>query len=473
MKHNKPAWLLLTILMVVIPAALFGSTGAPHIDGKSLSLLWALPFIGIILSIAIFPLVIPRVWNHHYGKISFFWGALFIVVLTIMHGFNVSAFYILEVYLLEFLPFITLLLALFTVSGGIYLRGTLSGSPASNSGLLLLGTFLASLMGTTGAAMILIRPLIRANAWRVHNTHIIVFFIFLVANIGGSLTPLGDPPLFLGYLKGVSFFWTTTFLIHEMLTAAAILIIIFYIIDTIYYKKEKHKPDKHEATDNFSIEGKVNFLLLASIIGAVIASSFNLGNAFTIHHVSMPLASLIQVLLLLAITAISIKITKKEVRDGNEFSWEPIKEVAKLFATIFITMVAPIAMLKAGADGPLGAIIKSVVDDNGNFINAHFFWITGALSSFLDNAPTYVIFFETAGGNAMKLMTTYSNTLVAISIGAVFMGANTYIGNAPNFMVKSIAEEQGIAMPSFFGYMLKYSIPILIPLFIIISLIFF
>jgi Na+/H+ antiporter NhaD/arsenite permease-like protein len=438
-----------------------------------MSLLWAIPFIGILLSIAVCPLVFPRTWHHHYGKISLFWGLLFIILLTIFYGFDVSLYYALEVYLLEFLPFITLLLALFTVSGGIYLRGSLTGTPLLNSGILLLGTFLASWMGTTGAAMIMIRPLIRANAWRTSKTHIIVFFIFLVANIGGSLTPLGDPPLFLGYLKGVSFFWTTRFLLSKMLTAVAILITTFFIIDTIYYNKEKHKPGKKAILDKLSIEGKGNFILLAAIIGAVIFSSFNLGTAFTIHHASMPLASLIQILLLLFITLISVKMTKKEIRDGNEFSWEPIREVAKLFATIFVTMVAPIAMLKAGAEGPLGMIIKSVIDSNGNFINSNFFWATGALSSFLDNAPTYVIFFETAGGNASQLMTAYSDTLIAISCGAVFMGANTYIGNAPNFMVKSIAEERGIKMPSFFGYILKYSLPILIPVFIIITLIFF
>jgi Na+/H+ antiporter NhaD/arsenite permease-like protein len=450
-----------------------GSTGAPHIDGKDLSLFWALPFIGILLSIAVIPLISPHIWHRHYGKISLFWGLLFISILTLSYGFNVSAYYILEIYLLEFLPFITLLLALFTVSGGIYLKGTLVGSPIVNTAILLIGTFLASLMGTTGAAMLLIRPIIRANGWRKHKVHVIVFFIFLVANIGGSLTPLGDPPLFLGFLKGVSFFWETKFLIEEMITAVAVLILIFFVLDSIYYKREPVKPEKNGGNNKITIEGKANFFLLAAIIIAVIGSSFDLGNGFTIHHVTVPLASIIQVLTLIIITGISIKITKKEIRENNEFSWEPIKEVAKLFATIFITMVMPIAMLKAGAGGPMGMVIKSVVDGNGNFINSNFFWATGILSSFLDNAPTYCIFFETAGGNAAELMTTYSETLTAISIGAVFMGANTYIGNAPNFMVKSIAEERGIPMPSFFGYMLKYSIPILIPVFVIITILFF
>ncbi|HOD16887.1 MAG TPA: sodium:proton antiporter, partial [Spirochaetota bacterium] len=304
-------------------------------------------------------------------------------------------------------------------------------------------------------------------------THIIVFFIFLVANIGGSLTPLGDPPLFLGFLKGVSFFWTTRHLLMEMLVAAAILIAIFYAIDTLYYRREKMKPEKDPAGISIAIVGKVNFMLLPGIAGAVLASSIDMGSAFTLHHVTMPLATLVQVAALLLITVLSLIITDKKVRESNEFTWEPIKEVAKLFAAIFITMVMPIAMLKAGAGGPLGAVIQSLVDADGNFINARFFWATGILSSFLDNAPTYLVFFETAGGNAARLMTANSETLVAISCGAVFMGANTYIGNAPNFMVKSIAEERGVRMPSFFGYMLKYSIPVLIPVFIIITLLFF
>ncbi len=465
--------IILAAAAVMLPAMGHGASGAPHIDGTELSFTWALPFAGILLSIAIFPLVAPRFWHHHYGKVALFWGLLFITLLTVRHGFGVSAYYLLEVSLLEYLPFITLLLALYTVSGGIHVRGSLVGTPGVNTAILLTGTALASWMGTTGAAMLLIRPLIRANAWRSRKTHVVVFFIFLVANIGGALTPLGDPPLFLGFLRGVSFFWTTKFLIREMLVAVALLIGIFFIMDSIYYRREPVKPAVEKGGAKITIEGKANFILLAGVVGAVLLSSAGLGAAFTLHHVTMPLASLLQVALLLAITLLSMKITGKEVRDGNEFTWEPIREVAKLFAAIFITIVAPIAMLKAGADGPLGAVIRSVADGNGNFINSHFFWATGLLSSFLDNAPTYVIFFETAGGNAADLMTRYSDTLVAISCGAVFMGANTYIGNAPNFMVKSVAEEQGVPMPSFFGFLLKYTIPILIPVFYVLTILFF
>ncbi|HPB82710.1 MAG TPA: sodium:proton antiporter [Spirochaetota bacterium] len=446
---------------------------APHLDGQNLSLLWAIPFVGILLSIALFPLLLPRFWHHHYGKVSLFWGLSFLIAFSVNFGLNMSVFYTVEVFLLEYFPFIMLLLALFTVSGGIRLKGDLAGTPVVNTVIILLGTVLASWMGTTGAAMLLIRPLLRANAWRRHKVHVVVFFIFLVANIGGSLTPLGDPPLFLGFLKGVSFFWTTTHVFAEMLTASIILLVLFFALDTYYYGKEENVPVASGTKEKLSLEGKANLILIPCVVVSVLVSSLDFGNAFTLHHVTMKTASLLQIVLLLAITIVSMVITKKEVRKGNEFTWEPIIEVAKLFATIFITMVPPIAMLKAGVAGPLGVIISKVVDPSGNFINANFFWATGMLSSFLDNAPTYVVFFETAGGNAASLMTQYADTLIAISCGAVFMGANTYIGNAPNFMVKSIAEESGVNMPSFFGYMLKYSIPILIPVFIIITLIFF
>ncbi len=449
-----------------------GHGHAPHLDGKNLSLLWIIPFVGILLSIAIFPLVAPHFWHHHYGKISLFWGVIFIVAFAIYFGMSMTTFYLLEVYLLEFIPFITLLLALFTVAGGIQLKGELIGSPKVNLAILLLGTVLASWMGTTGAAMLLIRPLLRANAWRKYKVHVVVFFIFLVANIGGSLTPLGDPPLFLGFLKGVDFFWTTTHLIAISGTAAIILLVMFFVVDTFYYRKETNKPEKNPDGSKLSLEGKANFLLLPFIVGAVLVSSVKLGSAFTLHYVEMPLASLLQVVFLLMITYISLKITAKETRAGNDFSWEPILEVAKLFATIFITMVTPIAMLRAGAEGPMKDVINAVVKD-GQFVDSAFFWATGMLSSFLDNAPTYLVFFNTAGGNAASLMGEHGSTLLAISAGAVFMGANTYIGNAPNFMVKSIAEEAGVPMPSFFGYILKYSLPILIPVFVILTFIFF
>lgn len=448
---------------------------APHIDGCSISLFWVIPFVGILLSIALMPLISPHFWEHNYGKISLFWGASFFIAFTIGFGANTSFFYLTEVYLDEFIPFIALLLALFTVAGGVHLRGRLVGTPILNTIIILIGTALASWMGTTGAAMLLIRPLIRANEWRKYKTHVVVFFIILVANVGGSLTPLGDPPLFLGFLKGVDFFWTTTHMLPIMLTAVGILSVAFFALDSYYYYKiEPNKkalyPDEER---RISLEGKRNLLLLPAIVGAVLLSSKDLGPAFTLMHYTLPLAKLLQVLALLGITGISLYITESDVRKSNEFTWEPILEVAKLFATIFITMVPPIAMLKAGTDGPLGYVVSMVRDDSGNFINTAFFWVTGILSSFLDNAPTYLVFFSTTNLDAAALMGEFSQTLLAISAGAVFMGANTYIGNAPNFMVKSIAEESGVWMPSFFGYIIKFSIPILLPTFFILSLIFF
>ncbi|MBC8401965.1 MAG: sodium:proton antiporter [Candidatus Marinimicrobia bacterium] len=453
-----------------------GHHSAPHVDGAHLSIIWAVPFIGILLSIAVFPLVTPHFWHHHFGKVSTFWAIILIIPFIIFQGLSVTVYELLHVSLLEYIPFIILLLALFTISGGVRVTGSLQGSPIVNTGIILLGTILASWMGTTGAAMMLIRPLIRANKWRKNNVHVIVFFIFLVANIGGSLTPLGDPPLFLGFLKGVDFFWTTTNMLMPMLTAVAILLVIFFGLDSYFYWQEQIPTEISNSVNKvkFGLEGKVNLVLLLGVIGAVLLSGFwHPGISYNVYHVEVELQNLVRDVLLLSLTVASWKITSLDVRKANEYSWFPIMEVAKLFAGIFVTIIPAIAILKAGTDGALSLVIKSVSDSHGNPVNYMYFWATGVLSSFLDNAPTYLVFFNTAGGDPVSLMTTGQQTLLAISAGAVFMGANTYIGNAPNFMVKSISEEAGINMPSFFGFMLKYSIPILIPIFIIISLIYF
>ena len=391
--------------------------------------------------------------------------------------FDYTLFYILEVYLREFIPFIVLLLALYTVSGGILITGNLTGSPLLNLCFLLVGTLLASIMGTTGASMLLIRPLIRANAWRNNKTHLIVFFIFLVSNIGGSLTPIGDPPLFLGFLKGVDFTWTMVYMFKPMLLLSCILLALFYFVDTYYYKKED-KIETSEEKFSLKIQGGVNFILIGVIVGAVILSGLDSMkySIFDFHNVTMMTAgTLVQLLILLSVTIISLKITPNKYRERNEFTWEPIKEVAKLFATIFLTMVPAIEMLKGVTNqiGPLSWINKVIINEDGSNIDSMYFWLTGILSSFLDNAPTYVVFFTTAlGNNDVEWLMNTGNTLLAISCGAVFMGAMSYIGNAPNFMVKSIAEESKINMPSFFGFMM-WSIIILMPLMILISLLFF
>jgi len=377
-----------------------------------------------------------------------------------------------HVTLLEYIPFIILLLALFTISGGVRLTGALVGKPVTNVLLILSGTLFASWMGTTGAAMLLIRPLIRANADRKYKVHTIVFFIFLVANIGGSLTPLGDPPLFLGFLKGVDFFWTLFAMIKPMLVMIVLLITIYYLLDSYYYKKELPKTEPVEK-HKLGLEGSKNLLLLLGVIGSVLLSGFwNPNIHITVYYVVVELQDLARDFLLLALTVVSWKITSHTIHEANEYTWFPITEVGKLFAGIFVTIIPAIAILKAGTHGALASIIN-MVSSNGEPVNYMYFWLTGILSSFLDNAPTYLVFFNTAGGHAVTLMTTHHNTLLAISTGAVFMGANTYVGNAPNFMVKSIAESSGIDMPSFFGYLFKYSLPILIPLYIIIDYIFF
>jgi Na+/H+ antiporter NhaD/arsenite permease-like protein len=425
----------------------------------------------MLLSIAIMPLALPGVWHHHYGKISLFWGLTFLVPCLLTYGHSVALYELLHTMLLEYIPFIILLLALFTVAGGVRLTGTLVGTPAVNTGILAVGTVLASWMGTTGAAMLLIRPLLRANRHRAYKVHSVVFFIFLVANIGGSLTPLGDPPLFLGFLKGVSFFWTTTHLFKMTCVLSLALLVLYYILDSWFFAREGRPapPAEDDAREKLGIEGKVNLLLLAGIVSAVLMSGLWQPTAkpITIYGIELEWQNIARDVILLAIAGLSLKLTSRECREKNDFSWAPSEEVAKLFLGIFLSMIPAIAILKAGTNGALAPLINLVSQD-GRPVNVMYFWLTGGLSSFLDNAPTYLVFFNTAGGDAQQLMGPMSQTLTAISAGAVYMGANSYIGNAPNFMVRSIAEDQGVAMPSFFGYML-WSCGILVPSFIVLS----
>ncbi|HEX2114515.1 MAG TPA: sodium:proton antiporter [Alphaproteobacteria bacterium] len=453
--------------------AAVASADAPHLDGAALGLLWGLPFAGILLSIALFPLFAPHFWEHHFGKVSAFWGLAFLVPFALMFGVELTLYSVLHTALLEYIPFIILLFALFTVAGGISLKGTLPGTPLANTVMMAIGTGIASWMGTTGASMLLIRPILQANLWRKKVVHIVVFFIFLVSNIGGSLTPLGDPPLFLGFLKGVEFFWTTTHLFAETVTLALPLLALFFLIDSYYYRKEADVPAPPALKGHLGVEGLVNVVLLAAIVGAVLMSGiWEPGISFSVYHNEIPLQNLVRDVLLVAIALLSLRLTPKTAHESNAFSWGPMLEVAKLFASIFLTIVPVIAILRAGPDGALRSVVALVTDASGAPNNAMYFWLTGALSSFLDNAPTYLVFFNLAGGEANRLMYELPLTLAAISAGAVFMGANTYIGNAPNFMVKAIAESRGVKMPSFFGYM-AWSVGVLIPLFLICTVLFF
>lgn len=444
-----------------------------HLDGALLHLGWALPFVGILLSIALLPLIAPRVWHHHYGKIAVGWALAFLVPAALAHGPAVAGTEFAHVMLAEFLPFLILVGSLFVVTGGIRVTGSLVGTPETNLALLGCGTVLASVMGTTGAAMLLIAPLIRANAWRRHVTHIFVFHIFLVANIGGALTPIGDPPLFLGYLKGVDFFWTLQHMALPMLGMALPLLGLFYLLDRRAFARETATPPQMEAGDErLGIEGGVNFLFLAGIVGGVLLSgAWRPDVAWTLFGTTLPLQDIARGAILIACAGLSLALTRKATRVANGFTWGPIAEVGLLFFAIFVTIVPVIAIIKAGEGGAASGLV-GLVNQDGRPVDALYFWIAGGLSSVLDNAPTYLVFFNMAGGDAERLMHEMTRTLVALSAGAVFMGANTYIGNAPNFMVKAIAETAGIRMPSFFGY-IGWAAVFLIPLFLLQTLLFF
>jgi Na+/H+ antiporter NhaD/arsenite permease-like protein len=399
-----------------------------------------IPFICMLLAIAILPLTHSHWWesNRHKAYVSTILGLPVVIYFIIKdyHQLMHSAH--------EYISFIILLASLYKISGGILLEGYPEGRPFVNTLFLGIGSVLANLIGTTGASMLLIKPVLRANNLRKHTKHIPIFFIFLVSNIGGSLTPLGDPPLFLGYLQGVPFFWTLK-LFPLWITAVALLLITFYLFEIRAWKKELGTDIISDKLleEPLRIKGKVNFLWLLGVVGAVFLST--------------PYRELVMILM----GYLSYRYTVKEIKTKNKFTLYPITEVAVIFAGIFATMIPALLILKArGAEFGIEEPWQ-------------FFWLTGSLSSFLDNAPTYLSFFSLAQGLGIGggIVGVPEDIILAISAGAVFMGANSYIGNGPNFMVKSICDEAGVKMPSFFGYMV-YSGMILIPLFILITFVF-
>ena len=452
------------LFISILVSNLFAGDGHHHYHIPELNMFYVIPFIGMLLSIAVLPLVAHNFWEKNYGKISLMWALLFYIPF-LFTGIEFAFHELMKVILTEYLPFIILLFSLYTISGGILLKGSLVGSPKVNLIILMIGTILSSLMGTTGSAMLLIRPLLRANKMRANKVHTIVFFIFLVANIGGSLTPLGDPPLFLGFLNGIGFFWTASNMLYPMVTISLILFIVYYFLDSYFYKKENIILN-NQSNEKLKIEGLFNFLLIGGVVFGVLISGmepFKFAIS-TIAGVDLLKGNLIRDLMLLSLALISLIFTKQEYRAMNGFTWHPILEVAKLFIGIFITIIPAIIILQK-TEFNLGL--------------SELFWLTGILSSFLDNAPTYLVFFNAVGinpdiinsANNPEGFVIMTKQLLAISLGAVFMGANTYIGNAPNFMVKSIAEENGVKMPSFFGFM-GWSLLILVPCFVIINLLF-
>ena len=445
---------------------------APALEGVALRWPWALPFVGILLTIAAGPLLFPKIWHHHYGKIAFAWSALTLAPLAALHGTPAAVAGFAHAMLGEYLSFIVLLFALYTVAGGVLVTGNLRGNPWTNTALLGIGTVIASVVGTTGAAMILIRPLIRANAARLHNVHVVVFFIFLVANIGGALSPLGDPPLFVGFLRGVDFFWTTQHLLQQTAITAGVVLAAFVALDVWLYRKDRLVQLVGSPPLQLRIRGGINLLLIAAIIGAILLSAiYKRGIVFDAYGTPLALQNLLRDAALIVIALLSLWLTPNEHREANGFTWEPIREVAILFAGIFVCIIPVLGMLAAGEKGAFAWLIAAVTERNGAPNDLAYFWLTGLLSAFLDNAPTYLVFFELAGGDAQALMTTMASTLAAISMGAVYMGALTYIGNAPNFIVYAIAVERDVKMPSFFGYML-WSGAILLPVFALLSFLF-
>jgi Na+/H+ antiporter NhaD/arsenite permease-like protein len=432
-----------------------------------------IPFIGILGCIAILPLVrwTQHWWESNRNRLIV---ALIVAGLTLVYTFCAGDGWADVVtvldhsILVEYIPFIILLFSLYVISGGICVTGDLPARPLTNTIILAIGAIIASFIGTTGASMLLIRPLLKTNSERKHVVHTVVFFIFLVSNIGGCLLPIGDPPLFLGYLYGVPFLWTLG-LGKAWAVCCVVLLVIYYIIDRLAWRRETPSDIQRDASqyEPVRVRGWVNLPCLLGVMLAV---------ALVVEGRSIPLLNFeaflfLRELIMLGFVALSLLLTPRGVREHNHFNYAAILEVAALFLGIFIAMQVPIQVLQA----------------QGPFITEHmtepwqYFWATGMLSSFLDNAPTYVVFFELAQTMSLppdapivelrdSTKTIGEAYLAMISLGAVFMGAMTYIGNGPNFMVKAIAEQAGVPMPSFFGYMVKYSIPVLIPVFILIIL---
>jgi len=460
---NRPAVALTTMLFVILPQAACAAT----LNGGALTWPFALPFGGLLLSIALGPLLFPGGWHHHYGKIAIAWSALALGATAWFAGGAVWSAFV-HAMLAEYLSFIVLLFALYTVAGGILVSGDIRATPWTNVGILALGTVMASVVGTTGAAMILIRPLIRANSARPRNAHVVVFFIILVANVGGALSPLGDPPLFVGFLRGVAFFWPTTHLAIQTGIVVVPLLAMFVALDAWRFRTDGMAPASGSAP--IKVQGLVNGLLIAAIIAAMLLSAnWRPGFAFDVLGTRLEIQNLARDAALIALALLSLWLTPDEHRQANGFTFEPMLEVAKLFAAIFTAIIPVVAMLDAGSQGSFAWLLSAVTAPGGAPREVAYFWLTGVMSAFLDNAPTYLLFFELAGGDPGQLMGELSGTLAAISMGAVYMGALTYIGNAPNFMVAAIAKERGIRMPGFFGYVL-WAATILVPLFVLLTI---
>lgn len=464
---------------------IFGCLTTPFVQAAESQQAWPdflalVPFVGLLVSIAVLPVMAADLWHLHRGKIALFWTLVWGLPVVIWQSWEVALHGLAESLLREYVPFILLTAALYTVSGGIHIRGRWRGNPVVNLLFMLAGALLASVMGTTGAAMLLVRPLLQANVGRRHQVHVFVFFIFIVANAAGVLTPLGDPPLFMGFLQGVPFTWTLVHLWPQAVFVLGALLALFGLLDGLYWNRETpHAQGMH--LHRPVLDGARNLLFLVLIVGLLIWSGSpgdaagavpGLSSSVRWMGIELRWVDVLRNLGLLGVILLSLRLTPPRVYVDNQFNWAPLVEVAQLFAALFVTMAPVLALLKQGSAGPFASLLTLVSRPDGLPDPMLYFWVTGGLSAILDNAPTYLVFFNAAGGRVDVLTGPYAQTLAAISTASVFMGALTYIGNAPNLMVRSIALERGVAMPSFLGYM-KWSCLIMLPLMSLTSMIWF
>jgi Na+/H+ antiporter NhaD/arsenite permease-like protein len=436
------------------------------------TLAWGLPFAGLLLTIASAPLAVPGIWGRHYGKLVAFWALAFVAPDALHEGVLAAAGRLLDMGLNTYLPFVLLLGALFVITGGLRIRGAPHGTPGVNTALLAISTAVSSCIGTPGASMLMLRPLVRANRHRARTGHIYVFFIFLVCNIGGALTPLGNPPLFLGYLRGVPFFWPVMHLFLPTVTLACAVLAVFYAVDRYIYRDSRKDGEILPEIEKLSIDGGVNLLLLlGAAITMMLRTFWTLPGALDLFGVAWSFDDIMADALFILLGALSLKLTHKATRQENAFVWTPIVEISILFAAIFVALIPVDAIMAAGQAGP-GSALFNAMFDAGRPVVPLFYLLPGLLSSVLDNAPAYLVFFGLAGDDAKLLTGPLALTLAAISAGASYFGAMTYIGNAPNLMVKSIVESYGVKMPNFFAY-IAWSGLCLLPLLLAAMAVFF
>lgn len=429
------------------------------------SLAEAIPYAVLMLALALCPLALPRIWHAFEKHILTIIGIWTFVVMVRAEGIHQAIHNFSHMLIHEYIAFLAILFALFVVAGGIHVQFNVSDSLKNNVLILLGGAILANFIGTTGASMVLIRPFLKLNHNRPYKTHLGIFFIFIVANIGGSLTPLGDPPLFMGYLAGVDFGWTLIHGWQPFIIVIASCLCIFAVIDRM---KNKHNFSQRNDV-SITIDGRLNLALMIAVVAVTLLTpTLSPDPVSTIMGIGISWQDIIRDFSYVTIGALSWWLTPKHIHHQQHFNFEPFKEVSRIFLVIFLSLIPISAMLKLGANGPFHALF--------NFAHAHstpidvrYFWATGGLSAFLDNAPTYLLFFKMAGNDAQTLMHQLPSTLLAISLGSVYMGAISYIGNAPNFIVRSIAKQSGVEMPSFIGYMV-WSCIILLPILYCISL---